>query len=583
MIQVGGTPSITRMLTTILASVGLGVIGLTAWTLLQKDHTLLRIYGPVALGRWIAETQREKLTQYLERSGTGRPFSLTQRSWVYRASKRLPTTEGFGTQKDLHVPGTHTIRPAPFGMQSTELADDCFAVDVGREGRTFRIRFPENRSGGSFGAFGAHWTRAASDGCALLNDGMSATEGFLDNTGEGGLAPHHLSVTVENQSYLDDLNERNKRNKGPRYQFRFDRTATSDGKIVTVPLDLRRGSIGPGGRYGHVSATGPIGNSEKPRHLILQIGPSLSGFRTPQGDIDYEWLDWVCRLSDIAGIEIKGQQGAKPNDGGTVKAAKLTDELRSLRGFTANGDYMSPERLPFIRPRGPDVGIAEQVDDLVSVFTRIQQLRNVRKRGLITGYKMTYCGREFLQELAVHLREGRGPDYLIVDGAEGGTGAADPVMTDHVGVHTYQGIACTHDTLCAEGVRSKIKLVASGRIVNGADIAKVLCLGADYCNGIRGYMMATGCIQATVCHTGQCPAGITTHNSWRLRGFDPTSKAVRFANYGFALREKVVKLARVAGVNLAAGESFDRTCLDVVTGVGQMTRGDVVYRDPDPT
>ena len=560
---------------TLLSLLGFGAAGLTAWSLTQRKHTLLRIYGPIALGRWLMESQRDKLTQYMERSGDGRPFSLVKREWIYRASKRLPTSTGFGTQKDLHVPGTHTIRPAPFGFTAAEVPDDSFAVPVGRNGRQFVVRYPMNRSGGSFGAFGAHWTRAASDGGAILG------EGFLDNTGEGGLAPHHLSVSFANQAYLNRLNERARAN-GHDYQFRFDRTATSDGKIVEVPLDLGQYKIREDGEAVHdlaawVQGSPRIGNSEKPRHLIVQIGPSLSGFRTPTGEIDWEWLNFVCGLPDVAGIEIKGQQGAKPNDGGTVKAAKLTAELRALRGFTGDGDYVSPERLPFIPPLGGDVALTDQVTALVNTFSRLQNLPNVKARGLITGYKMTYCGQDFLLALASHLRNGKGPDYLVVDGAEGGTGAADPIMTDHVGVHTYQGIVRTHDVLTRTGVRGHIKLVVSGRLADGADVAKVLCLGADYCNGIRGYMLSTGCIQATECHSGHCPAGITTHTAWRLRGFDPTLKAVRFANYGLTLREKVVKLARVAGINLMRGESFTRAHLDVVTGIGKQTRGDEVY------
>lgn len=563
-----------------------GVVGLTTWSFLQKDHTLLRIYGPVAILRWVAEAQRDKLNQYRERSGDGRPFALVKRSWIYRASKKLSTSEGFGTQKDLHVPGTHTIRPAPFGYNRDEVPDDAFLVDVGRDGRRFRIRYPLNRSGGSFGAFGAHWTRAASDACGILNrghlrEGAEVREGFVDNTGEGGLAPHHLSCSVENQAYLDRLNER-ARACGHTYYFRFDKTATSDGKVVDVPLDLRRGRIDEDGRYVLVDPTAIPGHSELPRNLVVQVGPSLSGFRTHAGGIDWAWLDLVCGLPDVVAVEVKGQQGAKPNDGGTVKASKLTIELRALRGFVGMGDYVSPERLPFVRPLGGDVTLADQVDDLVGVISAVQGLRNVRERGLVVGYKMTYCGPEFLVELARSLRAGSGPDYLVVDGAEGGTGAADPIMTDHVGVHTYQGIVRTHQVLVEQGVRDRVRLVASGRLADGADVAKVLCLGADYCNGIRGYMISTGCIQATECHSGKCPTGITTHDSWRLRGFDPTLKCVRFANYGETVREKVVKLGRVAGIDLRT-QRFALSHLDVVTGIGKMTRGDEVYGVPKPS
>lgn len=570
-----------------LIGLGLGLAGLTAWAFTQREHTLLRIYGPMALVRWVAESQRSKLTQYLEREGDGRPFPLVKRNWVYRAAHGVPTTTGFGTHKDLHIAGTHTLRPAPFGINPSEMPNTSYQVDVGRGGRLFRVLFPMNRSGGSFGAFGAHWTRAASDGGAILNRHLMGypfpdkmPSGFLDNTGEGGLSPHHLACSLENQEYLDRLNERT-RARGFDWRFRFDRTATTGGGIAAVPLTLGVGGEMVDGRYVPVIPDGnegwAPGASEAPRKLIVQIGPSLSGFRTPEGGLDWNWLDYVCSLPDVAGVEIKGQQGAKPNDAGVVKKEKLTAELRALRGFAADEDYVSPARLPFIRG---DVPVADQVADLIAVFDRLQALPNVARRGLITGYKMTYCGTEFIEALASHLKDDHGPDYLVVDGAEGGTGAGDPTSTDHVGVHTYQGISRTHQELTRLGVRDQIALVASGRVIDGADVAKLLCLGADYCNGIRGFMMATGCIQAAECHNNKCPTGITTHSAWRLRGFDPRLKCVRFANYGEAVRGSLMKLARITGVRLDRGEKFGLHHLDVVTGVGQLTRGDEVYRQP---
>ena len=565
----------------------IAVAALTAWCFLQRKHSLLRVYGPLALFRWVAEDLRPKLTQYLERPGDGRPYSLVVREWIYRASKNQPTTVGFGTTKDLHAPGTHTIRPAPFGITSSEMPDDSFAVSIGRNGRQFIARFPVMRSGGSFGAFGAMWTRAASDGGAILNmEYVGGAHGFLDNTGEGGLAPHHLSASPENQEYLDRLNERAKAAGHP-YQFRFDRTATSDGNVITVPLDLKSGRI-VNGRYEIAGDDNRLlrqyrsqdyGTSERPRHVIIQIGPALAGYRTPDGQIDWDWLNFICGLPDVAGIEIKSQQGAKPNDASLVKQAKLTAELRALRGFVGQADYRSPERLPFIRGDG---GLLSQMVGLIHTFLLIQNLPNVKSRGLITGFKMTYCGHEFVRQLAGFLRGDMGPDYIIVDGAEGGTGAGDPMMTDHVGVHTYQGVARTHQILVEEGVRNKICLVGSGRIANPGHVATVLSLGADYCNAIRGYMMATGCIQARECHSNRCPTGITTHNAWRQRGLDPTLKSVRFANYGRALRDGTVKLARVAGVHLKAGERFTLRNIDVVTGVGQLTSGEEIYQIGNP-
>jgi len=547
------------------------LIFLVAATLLQRHHTGLRIYGPLYLARYFAEELRPKLTQYLERPGEGRPFPLIKREWIYKASKGLSTYEGFGTTKDLHKPGTHTIRPAPFGLTEEEVPDDAFHVRVGN----FVARYPAMRSGGSFGAFGGVWTRAASDGGAILNQGYEADQGFLDNTGEGGLSPHHCPVTPEGQEYLDKLTER-ARQRGHNYTFRFDQTATSDGQVAPVRLKLCRYDV-QDGRVVSMHPHAPLGVSEMPRKVIVQLGTSLSGFRTVDGDIDYDFLNYVCGLSFVAGVEIKGQQGAKPNDSSVVPQEKLTAELKALRGFSEHEDYRSPVRHSFI----PKADLRDQVDALVQVMEAIKDLPNFRERSLLMGYKMTYSGAPFIIKLAAHLNRGHGPHYLVVDGAEGGTGAGDPIMTDRVGVHAYQAIHRTHDWLRQSGARKKVCLVGSGRVADSGDIATMLALGADYCNVLRGYMMATGCIQARGCNTDRCPAGITTHDKWRQRGLDPTLKAVRFANYGKTLRAKLAKLARTSGVNLVDGGSFHLGHLDVVTGIGKMTEGPSVYHETE--
>lgn len=576
------------MLTAILAATGLGVVGLVGYTLMQKKSSGLRIYGPLFYGRYAAESIRDKFTQYTERPGDGRPFSLLTRNWVYRASKSsarehgtwkatgVKSYQGFGTTADLHTPGKHLFQPAPAGFTRDEVRDTAFHVKIGE----FLLTYPVTRSGMSFGALGAMATRALSDANGLLYEHPHA--GGLDNTGEGGMAPHHCPVTPEGQEYLDKLTERARR-LGHSYTFRFDKTATSDGKLIDVPLDLRVATMRQGRAVRPISwGTSGMGLSERDRHLIVQIGPSLSGVRVLPDmhgnqpmEIDWEWLDYICGLSWVRGVEIKLQQGAKPNDGGTVAASKLTDELCALRGIKKGEDYQSPERFPYI-PSPAEATAFDQAHALCELLLKVRNLPNFKRRGLILGVKMTYTGDEFLRGLAVF--RDSGPDYIQVDGAEGGTGAADTTMTDRVGMDTYNGLSRAHHALVRYGARDRIKIVGSGRLVDAGTVAAALCLGADWVATGRGVMLAMGCIQARDCHSGRCPAGITTHNAWRQRGLDPENKAVRVGSYLRYLRSSVMRIARSVGVDFK-NTRFEPRHMNVVMGPGRVVSSDKVYTD----
>lgn len=542
------------------AIVGSVILALFVWSFFQSEHSGLRIYGPLYLTRYVAENLRPKITQYTERPQDGRPFSLVVRSWVYRAAKGLSTKEGFGSTRDYHTPGVHTLIPAAFGITTEEMPDNAFHIPVGRDGRHFMVRYPVVRSAMSFGALGATATRALSDGTAILG------EGALDNTGEGGLSIHHCPVNEEGERYRVALNERSKLFGRP-YNFRFDKTATSDGRIIDVPLDLHRHHIGKDGKlmtkakyFGLDSHDFELGNSERTRNLIIQIGPSMSGFKDQNGNLDWDWLEFVLGLDFVAGVEFKMHQGAKPNDGGSVAATKLTKEIAALRSIPLGRDYQSPERNPLIARSD----LRTQVHQLISFFDSLHSMKVVQERGLITGLKMAYTGPEFATMLATYISEGRGPDYIQVDGAEGGTGASDTVMTDRVGFHSYHSISEMHRIMDENGVRDKVRIVGSGRLVEPGAAAMAMCLGADYVASARGPMLSLGCIQARECHSGHCPSGVATHHSWRLRGLDPTNKSVRYANYVLKYRASLTKLARAAGVDFTKGESFSTDNLWIV-------------------
>lgn len=529
-----------------VGALGLGITGLTAWSFIQKSHSGPRIYGPIYLTRYIAESLRPKFSQYLERPGDGRPFSLVNRNWVYRASKGVSTYEGFGTTKDLHEPGTTSLIPAPFGITLKEMPNDSFRHTIGSGENSFESHYPVWRSAMSFGAIGAMATRALSDGVAILG------EGAMDNTGEGGLSIHHVPVNDEGEWFRSALNARAKK-LGRNYTFRFDKTATSDGKVIDVPLDLRRSYIDKNGKLKRRNRPlEGLGASEKNRNIMIQIGPSMAGLKTKAGEVDWNWINYLCCLSFVRGFEIKIHQGAKPNDGGTVSAKKLTKEIVALRGIPIGEDYHSPERLPFIKT----TEVQSQINELGEFIHKFRNLSGFKNGRKILGIKTTFCGGELAEGIARLCKEERGPDYIQVDGSEGGTGSADTVMTDRVGYDTFYGLRKYNEIFVKAGARNKITLIASGRLVEPGVGVMALCTGADLIASARGPLMSLGCIQARECHTGHCPSGIATHNSWRLRGLDPRLKSVRYANYVLKYRDTVMKLARTTGVNLSNGKTF---------------------------
>ncbi len=287
-------------------------------------------------------------------------------------------------------------------------------------------------------------------------------------------------------------------------------------------------NTGEGGLYDyHLS-----GNAD----LVFQIGTAKNGVRNSEGKLCDEKLREVAAHEHVRMFEIKLSQGAKPGKGGIVPAAKITEEIAKVRGIKVGQDAISPNRHPDIR----------NDDELLDMIARIKEVT-----GKPVGFKAVIGGAAWLDSLFTKIRH-RGiesaPDFITVDGAEGGTGAAPLPLIDDMGIPLGESLPMLVDKLNTYGLRGHIKVVASGKLITPGDVAWALCSGADFITSARGFMFSLGCIQALQCNKNTCPTGITTHNKKLQRGLVPEDKAVRVTNYVNNMVHEVGVIAHACGV-----------------------------------
>ena len=267
--------------------------------------------------------------------------------------------------------------------------------------------------------------------------------------------------------------------------------------------------------------------------LVFQVGTGYFGCRDARGRFDLARLAEAAAAHPVRAVEIKLSQGAKPGVGGMLPAAKVTEEIARIRGVPAGVDCVSPPRHSAFA----------DVDGLLELVERIADAT-----GLPVGIKSAVGRMGFWDELTRRMAEtGRGPDFVTVDGGEGGTGAGPLVFVDHVALPYRMAQARVHRAFAERGLHEGVVFVGSGKLGLPEQALLALALGADMVNVGREAMMAAGCIQAQRCHTGRCPAGVATQSAWLQRGLDPASKSVRVAAYIVALRRDLVRLARACG------------------------------------
>ncbi len=274
------------------------------------------------------------------------------------------------------------------------------------------------------------------------------------------------------------------------------------------------------GGFAHDTGEGSISpyHQEFGGDLIWEIGSGYFGCRTLSGSFDPVRFAETARQPQVKMIEIKMSQGAKPGHGGILPKHKVTQEIASTRGVKMGEDCISPARH-------------SQFSTPLQLLEFITQLRTL-SGGKPVGFKLCLGHPwEFMAIVKAMLQTGVQPDFIVVDGKEGGTGAAPREFTDNMGMPMREGLLFVHNTLVGAGLRGQIKLGASGKIVSAFDIASVLAIGADWVNSARGFMFAIGCIQSQSCHTNKCPTGVATQDPLRQRALEVTDKAQRVANF----------------------------------------------------
>lgn len=270
--------------------------------------------------------------------------------------------------------------------------------------------------------------------------------------------------------------------------------------------------------------------------VVFQIGTAKYGVRDEAGNLSDDKLREVGDIEQVRMIELKLSQGAKPGKGGILPAEKVTAEIAAIRGIKEGEASISPNRHPDI----------DSASDLLDMINRIRDVS-----GKPVGFKAVIGAYGWLDELFEEINR-RGPesapDFITVDSGDGGTGAAPMSLIDNVGLTIKESLPLVVDMLKRHGLRDRVRVIASGKLVNPADAAAALCMGADFINTARGFMFALGCIQALQCNKNTCPTGITTHNRRLQRGLVPENKAVRVQRYCETLRKEIGTIAHSCGV-----------------------------------
>jgi glutamate synthase domain-containing protein 2 len=270
--------------------------------------------------------------------------------------------------------------------------------------------------------------------------------------------------------------------------------------------------------------------------LVFQIGTAKFGVRKKEGGFDEQKLKQVSAHEQVKMFEIKLSQGAKPGKGGILPGAKVNKEIADIRGLEVGQDAISPNRHPEIK----------NVNDLLDMINYVRDTT-----GKPVGFKAVIGEASFLDILLSTINK-RGiksaPDFITVDSADGGTGAAPMSLMDNMGLPLKESLPMVIDKLKSYGLRDRIKVCASGKLINPSEATWALCTGADFVNSARGFMFALGCIQALQCNKNTCPTGITTHNKKLQFGLNPEDKAVRVMHYANNMHKEIGVLAHACGV-----------------------------------
>lgn len=316
----------------------------------------------------------------------------------------------------------------------------------------------------------------------------------------------------------------------------FNISGMSFGALSAAAIEALNAGAKRGG-FAHDTGEGSISHYHREHggDLIWQIASGYFGCRNADGSFHEAKFAEQARHPQVRMIEIKLSQGAKPGHGGMLPGPKVTEEIAQARGVPAWQDCISPAAHSAFRTP-------------VEMLRFIDKLRDL-SGGKPVGFKLCIGHPwEWFAIAKAMLATGITPDFIVVDGAEGGTGAAPVEFTDHMGSPLQVGLGLVHNTLVGLNLRDRIKLGCAGKVVSAFDIARMMALGADWCNSARGFMFSLGCIQAQTCQTGKCPTGVTTQDPLRQRALVVPTKAERVYRYHLNTLKALKELVAAAGL-----------------------------------
>ncbi len=308
--------------------------------------------------------------------------------------------------------------------------------------------------------------------------------------------------------------------------------ALSANAIMALNQGARRGG------FAHDTGEGSISQHHRVHggDLIWQVASGYFGCRNDDGSFNEERFAANARDPQVKMVEIKLSQGAKPGHGGVLPGPKVTPEIAAARGVPVGVDCISPSSHSAFRTPV----------EMMQFIVRLRRLSGGKPVGLkfCMGHPW-----EWFAIVKAMLATGVTPDFIVVDGAEGGTGAAPVEFTDHVGAPLQEGLLMVHNTLVGVNLRHRVRIGCAGKVVTAFDVVRMMALGADWCNAARGFMMALGCIQAQACHTGYCPTGVTTQDARRQQALVVPNKAERVYNFHRSTLHALQELVQAAGLD----------------------------------
>ncbi|MDN3556585.1 FMN-binding glutamate synthase family protein [Halomonas maura] len=315
----------------------------------------------------------------------------------------------------------------------------------------------------------------------------------------------------------------------------FNISAMSFGALSANAISALNDGARRGGFYHDTGEGGIAPYHRRGGDLVWEIGSGYFGCRDGEGRFDAERFRDAATDDAVKMIEIKLSQGAKPGHGGILPGAKVTAEIAATRGVPAGREVISPaSHGAFATPR-----------ELIGFIQRLRELSGGKPVGIKLAIGHPW---EWFAMVKAMLAEGEHPDFVVVDGGQGGTGAAPLEFINRLGMPLTEALLLVHNTLVGAGLRERVRVGASGKVISAFDIARTLALGADWCNSARGFMFSLGCIQARTCHTDRCPSGVATQDRRRGSRLDIPLKAERVARFHDRTLEGLAEMLSAAGL-----------------------------------